>query len=232
MGRPGGDQDVNALQVVDGGQRAEYLLRDLDGFRHPSGPLLSTGEGTRRRFDHPRPAPGQGREVLLHRSVPVHAGIHGREDQHGCRNRQKRRGQQPLPTTVRQVRRRVRRAGGDGHGLRPLRQADVGDGGPPLLRQEVLLTPDAPAGEGGKHERADEVLRGARHDDLHLAALPPQAPHQLRDLVGGDAPRDAEQHPPAPLPGGHCSTGCDKIDGSPGAGMPFPFSTSRSAMER
>ena len=51
---------------------------------------------------------------------------------------------------------------------------------------------DRLAGDGGERERGDELAGGAGQDDLDPEAALLEGPHQVRRLVGPDAPGDAE----------------------------------------
>ena len=69
-----------------------------------------------------------------------------------------------------------------------LRDGDVFDGA--LDGEQV--GEDLAAGERGEGERADELLRGRGHHDLHLVALLHQQARQFRGFVSRDAAADAE----------------------------------------
>ena len=74
----------------------------------------------------------------------------------------------------------------------PARELDVAHRGfgrlVPQIRAHRL------AGDGLKRQRRDELLRAARHHDLHVGAALDQAADEIRALVGGDAAGDAEQN--------------------------------------
>ena len=48
------------------------------------------------------------------------------------------------------------------------------------------------AGESGKGERPDKLLRGVGHDDLHADAAVLQQAHNFRRLIGRNSAADAE----------------------------------------
>ena len=74
----------------------------------------------------------------------------------------------------------------------PARQLDVAHRGFAASSHRSVRTglPDTAWNVSGGHE----LLRAARHDDLHFGAALDQAADEVRALVGGDAAGDAEQN--------------------------------------
>ena len=63
-----------------------------------------------------------------------------------------------------------------------------------LRRLVPQVVTNGPAGHGGQGRCGDELVRRGRHDDLHVGTTVPEAPHEFRGLVGGNAAADAEQN--------------------------------------
>ena len=151
--------------------------------------------------DDGRTAFAEGVEVAPGRRVGQHVGVHRGRDEGRGPDGEVEGGEEVVGEAERQAGDDV--GGGGGHhedvgllGERDVADAagGVGSGGVGRFGGGVgkQVFEDRLAGDGGERERGDELAGGAGQDDLDPEAALPEGPHQVRRLVGPDAPGDAE----------------------------------------
>ena len=108
-----------------------------------------------------------------------------------ARRRKTKRREQIVREAVRETRDELGSRRRDDDLVGPARELDV------THRRFGRLVPEVGAhrasGDGLERQRSHELLRAARHDDLHFGAVLHEPAHEVRALVGGDAAGDAEQ---------------------------------------
>ena len=179
--------------VPDVGEQLRGRADDVDRFGQPAGAHVPAGEATFGRLhdvDAPRPQEGQ---VVLHRRVLPHLGVHGGADHHRRPGGQQHVGQQVVGVP-RRVGRQQPRGGGrhqDQVGL--LAQGRVRDG--------VVIVPQGAAhgfgGQGAQRDLSDEAGRSLGHHRHDVRAGVDESTTHVHRLVGSDATAHTE-HDTAP----------------------------------
>ena len=112
--------------------------------------------------------------------------IHGRGKHDGSLGGQTQGGQQIIGQSVGQPGDDVGGSRRNEHHIRPARQLDMAHGGLRLLIEKRCM--NRLARDRLETQRSDEILCPAGHHHAYLVAALTQSPHQVRALVGGDAP--------------------------------------------
>ena len=165
--------------------RREQLLgaaRDLVRLGHAADAPLALGGLALVRPDELDAARGEGRSVGTRRGMRPHARVHGRRDEHGAAVSEGGLGEEVVGDALRQLRKRVRRAGRD--------DEDVG-----ARQVGVEIVGGRPAREGVEGLGRDEALGAGRDERDHLVARLDEQARQLAGLVRGDPAGDAEKDP-------------------------------------
>ena len=135
----------------------------------------------------------EGRHVALRGCVAPHVVVHRRGDEHGAPGREHDGGEHRVAEAAGQLRERLRRGRRDDHAVGPQAELDVLR--PGRLRRARLgeqLAQHLALRQRRNRQRRDKAGRRRRHHRLDLRPGTDEPPHQVGRLVGGDAPRDAE----------------------------------------
>ncbi len=190
VGRPRADHHrapAKRLLAERGHQDVAQLVR----FKHPPGADIAAGLVAIRRSEHAHATHAQRAHVRLHGQVGPHLLVHRRGDIDRRRRGEDHGGKEVVGETVRKPCQGVGAGRRDQYAFGPAGQFDMAHGG------FALLVPQAhPHGlprqrlEGGGR---DEMRGAFGHHHAHFRLEVAQPAHELADLVGGDAPGDANQ---------------------------------------
>ncbi len=127
-----------------------------------------------------------------------HVDVHGGCDHDRSGGREIKGGEEIAGNALGKVRKNVGGGGSYQQSVDRLRDRDVLDGGVDVRGMLFSLREHAGndffAGECGEGERANKLLGGAGHDDLHANAAVLQEPYNLGCLVSRDAAGDSESN--------------------------------------
>ena len=164
---------------------------------------VAAREPTGLRVDHVHAATAQGGQVLLHRGVLPHLGVHRRSDQHRGPGGEQRGGEQVVGDPGRVLPEQLGSGGRDHDQVGRLAEMGVRD----HLSRGVRATREQRrarrfGGEGRKRELTDEAQCVSGEHRHHVGAGIDEAPADVDGLVRGDASRHAE-HDPSTLQRAH-----------------------------
>ena len=167
-----------------------FIFGQAAGAGHAAGEISGAG------LNDLHAALAENFEIRLRRGMIPHVHVHRGRDDDGRGGREIERGQKIAGDSLREVRENVGRGGSDDEGIDRLRDGDVLDGGVDvglmLFAGREHAGDDFFSGESGEGERADELLGGAGHDDLHADAAVLQQADDFRGLISCDSAGDAE----------------------------------------
>ena len=155
----------------------EQRSGDLVRLEHSPGARLAARLIARRRAQESHAARFEQRAIRLHGRVRPHRLVHRRRQHDRRRRGEANCREQVAAETGRQRAQEVRRGGSDDDDIGPARELDVAHRGFRGRIPEVVA--HTPPGHGLERQRADELARATRHDDLHFAATIDEAANEL-----------------------------------------------------
>ena len=190
----GGDQYVQAGEVAVARHDARRGFDDACGIGQPAGADVATGQPSGFRFDDVHAARGQYFEIVGHRGVLPHLGVHcGGHDDRGAGGEQ-RGGDEIVGDAVRVLADDLRGGRRDDHEVGVLAEASVRN----RLRRVEQRRARGLGRECRERERADEPQRVLSERGRHECAGVDQSTTDLNRLVRGDPTGHAQHHTPAP----------------------------------
>lgn len=201
-GSSGGDEDGLAGEVWRGGEGFGDGGYDGGFFGEAASADHAAGEVAGAGLDDADAALAESLEVGLRGWVLQHDDVHGGRDDDGRGGGEVHRREEVVSDAVGEFGEDVGRGGRDDEGGRGLGLPYVLDAAvlgaghlAGALRSGVFAPErgdDLVAGDGGEGEGADELLGGARHDDVGVEAGVLELADDLDGLVGGDASGDGD----------------------------------------
>ncbi len=184
-------QLLRSAQSFHRGRDNQVVLRQPAGAGHAASQIAVAG------LDDPHAALAQDFQIRLRGRMVPHIHVHRGRDHDRRGGRQIKRGQEIAGNALRELGENVGRGGHNQQRINRLRDRDMLDGrvdvglGIFVARGEHIGD-DFFAGERGKGERANKLLRPLGHDDLHADAAVLQQANDFRRLVGRNPAADSE----------------------------------------
>ena len=194
---------------VGGAEGALDRRDDVGDLGEPSGAEPAAGQLPFPGRDDGRTPFAEGIEVALGRRVVQHVGVHRGRDEGRGPDREVEGGEEVVGEAERHPGDDVGGGGGHHEDVGLLGERDVADaaggvgsgslglsgggvGARAGARVGKEVFEDGFAGDGGERERGDELAGGAGQDDLNPEPALFEGAHQVRSLVGPDAPGNPE----------------------------------------
>ena len=191
-GGASGDQHLQALQILLGGQQLANRVHDLYRLAHATSAGIAAGQHTAGGAYRPDTASQQGLQILLRGLCRPHAGIHGRCQQNGGLGGQQRGGEHIIRNAMGQFGHQVGGGRSNQKHIRFLCQRDMLH--IPAFHPGEGIHTDRAVAQGFKGKRRNQLGGVLGHDHIHFRMELAQAGYHLAGLIRRNAAGNAQHH--------------------------------------